>query len=76
MKENPSYVLTPDILLALKEMPSTDQVTDQVKTMLHHLMNNDLSVSNLMVKTHLNHRPYFRKNYIEPAEIAGLIEKT
>jgi len=76
------YSLTPDILQmesifqALKEIPSTDQVTDQVKTLLHHLVKNDLSISELMTKLHLTHRPHFRKNYIEPAELAGLIEKT
>lgn len=82
MTNSPPYSLTPDILQlesilhALKEMPSTDQVTDQVKTLLYHLLKNDLNIKELTTKLHLTHRPHFRKNYIEPAELAGLIEKT
>lgn len=54
----------------------TDQVSDQVKTLLSALENDTLSALELMAKLKLNHRPTFRKNYLNPALKADLIERT
>jgi Fic family protein len=70
------HFMLESIFQALNEMPSTDQVSDQVKTLLQYLRKSEMSVSELMEKLHLSHRSHFRKNHIEPAELAGLIEKT
>lgn len=52
------------------------QVSDQVKTLLSALENDTLSALELMAKLKLNHRPTFRKNYLNPALKADLIERT
>ena len=55
----------------------TDQVTDQVERLLQALRNgNSLKVNELMVQLGLAHRATFRANYLKPALMAGLIEMT
>lgn len=51
-------------------------MSDQVKTLLSALENDTLSALELMAKLKLNHRPTFRKNYLNPALKADLIERT
>jgi hypothetical protein len=68
------------LLQALQEVPGTDQVSDQVsdqvKTLLKCLGNRTLSALECMKKLGLAHRPTFRKNYLQPALDARLIERT
>ncbi|MDB6137638.1 MAG: filamentation induced by cAMP protein Fic [Verrucomicrobiaceae bacterium] len=54
----------------------TDQVTDQVKVLLRCLDKQPLSALGCMKKLGLSHRPTFRKNYLQPALDAGLVERT
>ena len=57
----------------------SDQVTDQVKTLLaafEKADNKTLGASELMAAVGLSHRPTFRQNYLHPALAAGLIEMT
>jgi len=54
----------------------TDQVSDQVKRLLDVLGAKTLSALALMALLELKHRPTFRKNYLNPALDAGLIEMT
>ncbi len=65
---------------AIKESVSSDQVsdqaTDQVKRLLDALRSGDAAAADLMAQLSLSHRPTFRKNYLEPALAAGLIERT
>ena len=56
--------------------PDTDPVSEQVKALLNCLGNDELSISQLMERLGLSHRPTFRKNYLRPALDAGLIEMT
>lgn len=53
-----------------------DQVSDQVKKLLVALGGETLSASELMTRLGLSHRPTFRKNYLDPALEAGLVERT
>lgn len=59
---------------------STDQVTDQDKTLAERLFSvlgdNTLSAAELMERLGLSHRPTFRKNYLNPALEQNLIERT
>ncbi len=68
------------LLQALNEAAATDQVTDQVsdqvKALLRCLARQPLSALECMKKLGLSHRPTFRKNYLQPALNAGLIERT
>jgi Fic family protein len=68
------------LLEALLEVPGTDQVTDpvsdQVKALLKVLGNRTLSGMECMKKLGLAHRPTFRQNYLQPALLAGLVERT
>jgi hypothetical protein len=68
------------LLIALHEAAAsdqvTDQVTDQVKALLNCLRNGPLSALDCMRELGLSHRPTFRKNYLNPALDAGLIELT
>jgi Fic family protein len=68
------------LLAALCQDGSTDQVgdqvSDQVAALLKCLGNKTLSALECMKKLHLSHRPTFRKNYLQPALDAGLIERT
>jgi predicted transcriptional regulator len=54
----------------------SDQVSDQVIRLLDGLRHGEAGASGLMVGLNLTHRPTFRKNYLEPAFAAGLIERT
>jgi Fic family protein len=54
----------------------SDQVTDQVKFLIKILKNGPLSAADCMQKLNLSHRPTFRKNYLNPALTAHLIERT
>lgn len=53
-----------------------DHVSDQVIRLLDALRKGDAGAVELMAGLHLSHRPTFRKNYLEPAIAAGLIERT
>ncbi|MDI9570588.1 MAG: Fic family protein [Pseudomonadota bacterium] len=54
----------------------SDHVSDQVGRLLDALRNKELGTAGLMAGLNLAHRPTFRKNYLEPALAAGLIERT
>ncbi len=53
-----------------------DQVSDQVKALLKCLARGPLTALACMIKLGLSHRPTFRKNYLQPALDAGVIERT
>jgi len=53
-----------------------DQVTDQVKSLLHILSAVEMTRSEAMKKLSLAHQPSFRSNYVQPALKMGLIEMT
>jgi predicted transcriptional regulator len=53
-----------------------DQVSDQVIRLLDVLGSGEIGAADLMGKLNLSHRPTFRKNYLEPALTAGVIERT
>ena len=69
---------------SLKEMSVigniTDQVTDQVDDPVRRLLmaigDENLPASEIMKRLGLSHRPTFRKNYLNPALEANLIERT
>jgi Fic family protein len=61
---------------AIEESVMGDQVSDQVIRLLDGLRNGEAGASDLMVGLNMTHRPTFRKNYLEPAFAAGLIERT
>ena len=50
------------------------QVTEQVRSLLLALSNEQLSLKGLMEKVGLKHRPTFLENYITPAFEAGVIK--
>ena len=50
---------------------STEQVPEQVRSLLLALSNEQLSLKVLMEKVGLKHRPTFLENYITPASEAG-----
>ena len=54
----------------------TDQVSDSVSRLLSVIGNETLSAADLMKRLGLSHRPTFRKNYLDPALEAELIERT
>lgn len=54
----------------------SDQVSDQVDRLLSAMGNDTLSAAELMNRLELSHRPSFRKNYLNPALEAHLIERT
>lgn len=68
------------LLQAIHEVTATDQVSDQVsdqvKALLKCLAKRPLTALACMKKLGLAHRPTFRKNYLQPALDAGLIERT
>jgi len=64
------------LLQALQETAWTDQVTDQVKALLKCLDKGPLTTLECLKKLGLSHRPTFRKNYLQPALQAGLVEMT
>ena len=55
---------------------ATDQVDDSVKRLLSVMGNEALSATEIMKRLGLSHRPTFRKNYLDPALNAHLIERT
>ena len=69
-----------DSLTEVEEVGQSDQVSDQVgdqvKRLLHVLGDETLSAIELMDRLELSHRTFFRKNYLNPALEAGLIERT
>ena len=54
----------------------TDQVDDSVQRILSVLGNETLSAAEIMKRLGLSHRPTFRKNYLNPALKAHLVERT
>ena len=58
----------------------SDQVTDQVDSPIQRLLSvlgdEALSAAEIMKRLGLSHRPTFRKNYLDPALEAHLIERT
>jgi len=54
----------------------SDQVSDQVKNLLSAMNGGEQKALELMKILGLSHRPTFRKNYLNPALNAGLIEMT
>lgn len=53
---------------------STEQVTEQVRTLVNALSDEQLSLKALMEKAGLKHRPTFLENYINPALDAGIVK--
>lgn len=51
-------------------------ISDQVKRLVELLAGETLSARELMERLNLNHRPTFRKNYLNPALDEELIERT
>lgn len=68
------------LLQALREVPPndpvSDPVSDQVKALLKVLGGRTWSAMQCMKALGLVHRPTFRKNYLQPALAARLIERT
>ncbi len=68
------------LLQAVHEVSATDQVgdqvSDQVKALHKCLAKQPLTALACMKKLGLAHRPTFRKNYLQPALDAGLVERT
>jgi hypothetical protein len=56
--------------------PVGDHVTDQVKTFLRVLSVGAMTLSDVMKKLSLAHRPNVRSNYVHPALKMGLVEMT
>ena len=54
----------------------TDQVDDSVKRLLAAIGEETLAASEIMKRLGLSHRPTFRRNYLDPALEANLIERT
>lgn len=54
---------------------ATDQVDDSVKRLLSVMGDEALSAAEIMKWLELSHRPAFRKNYLDPALKAHLIER-
>ena len=57
-----------------EDRTSTVQLTEQVRTLLLALSNEQLSLKGLMEKVGLKHRPTFLENYINPALDAGFLK--
>ena len=55
---------------------ATDQVDDSVKRLLSVMGDEALFAAEIMKWLELSHRPAFRKNYLDPALEAHLIERT
>lgn len=65
------------LLTAMREAARTDQVSDQVRRLLSAFQGSEmLNAAELMRRLDLQHRPTFRKNYLQPALAEGLIEMT
>jgi Fic family protein/predicted transcriptional regulator len=61
---------------AVKSDQVDDHVSDQVIRLLDGLRNGEAGATDLMARLSLSHRPTFRRNYLEAAIAAGLIERT
>lgn len=66
------------LLTAVNEVALSDQVSDHVSDQVMRLLRvfqhgESLKTSELMAQFNLNHRPSFRKNYLNPALAQGLI---
>lgn len=72
MLVNPSEELTAEESLPVYRT-STEQVTEQVRTLLLSLSDEQMSLKELMEKIGLRHRPSFLANYINPAIKNGLL---
>lgn len=72
MLVNPSEELMAEELLPVYRT-STEQVTEQVRTLLLSLSDEQMSLKELMEKIGLRHRPSFLANYINPAIKGGLL---
>lgn len=72
--------MLPALAIAIRELQTdqvSDQVSDQVKSLLMVLTDHsEGSAEDLMRVLKLKHRPTFRKNYLNPALEAGLVEMT
>jgi predicted HTH transcriptional regulator len=55
---------------------ATEQVTEQVKRLLSVLKERELASKEAMLALHLNHRPTFLYDYLQPALSIGLVEMT
>ncbi|GGE05033.1 Fic family protein [Psychroflexus salis] len=53
----------------------TEQVTEQIEKLVS-VLNDDMTLSELMTKCEIKHRPTFLYNYIQPALEIGLIQMT
>lgn len=53
----------------------TDQVDDPILRLLTVIGDETLPASEIMKRLGLSHRPTFRKNYLDPAFEANLIER-
>ncbi len=60
----------------LTNAPQSDQVSDQVRAVLQVLRYGPMKAAEMMAAIKLRHAPTFRKNYLNPALEAGLIERT
>lgn len=61
---------------AINEATITDQVIDQVATLIQAIGTGELNSSDLMQALGLIHRPTFRENYLNPALTGGWVERT
>lgn len=61
---------------AINEATITDQVTDQVATLILAMSSGELNSSELMQALGLIHRATFRENYLNPALTGGWVERT
>jgi len=72
--------MLPALAMAVRELDTDqvgDQVSDQVKALLKAFKKKpEWSAEDLMKFLKLKHRPTFRKNYLSPALVSGLIEMT
>ena len=64
------------IVEALLNPAASDQASDQVALLLRALRNGPKTAAELMAGLGLKHRASFRKNYLRPALLAGLVEMT
>jgi len=61
---------------AIREYVATDQVTEQVATLMQFIGSGELGTNDLMKALGLSHKPTFRKNYIGAAIEGGWVERT
>ncbi len=67
----------PDASSAGATILLADQESDQVKSLLKSISpGEEISADELMKRLGMRHRPTFRRNYLNPALAAGLMEMT